>query len=614
MRISLTFGCLLTAIFIIYRTWGEGNFNFPYQKADGNKRKLNSNNNVNEQVVIPRATVPLRKENVYESEVLAGQMKSYDDDKTQRSDQRNLQNGLQRNDIPVWNNNHQGNSENRMDSNNRQKLPITFEQKLVHIDLKGAPPLISYYKQIFPLFRKLGVTGLLIEYEDMFPYWGSLRDLSATNAYTIEDIKLLIRTANKFQLQVMPLVQTFGHMEYVLKQSTFMSLREVPTYPQVICPSQNESMTLIYMMIDQIMALHPHTKWIHIGCDEVYYLGNCNFCQQKMMVKNWAKEQLFLNHAKDIAEYVKEKHGIQPIMWDDMFRQMPEDMIRSSGIWKHAEIMAWRYDRDILSELPPDVWNKYGRLFSSVWIASAFKGATGPAQYITHISHHLENHISWLQTLEDYGQHLKLRGIAITGWQRYDHFAVLCELLPASLPSLAVNLLYLEMRSVNSKLLDRASQILDCSQSLILDIDPTYTMRCNFPGSRIFEGVQHLYTVQQELTNLQNNNHMTGWLNQYNIDMHFSSPALVETALQKLQEVKSSLSMVRDDLGREFPNVYDKYVMDEWFHLNIRPLETKIDTWLAAAQRLMSQEIWPRRPLVFNKTNTKPVKYRDETL
>ena len=27
------------------------------------------------------------------------------------------------------------------------------------------------------------------------------------------------------------------------------------------------------------------------------------------------------------------------------------------------------------------------------------------------------------------------------GWSRYDHFAVLCELLPASLPSLVINLM-----------------------------------------------------------------------------------------------------------------------------------------------------------------------------
>jgi hypothetical protein len=31
-------------------------------------------------------------------------------------------------------------------------------QKIVHLDLKGMPPLISYYEKLFPLLRRLGVT------------------------------------------------------------------------------------------------------------------------------------------------------------------------------------------------------------------------------------------------------------------------------------------------------------------------------------------------------------------------------------------------------------------------------------------------------------------------
>uniref|UniRef100_A0A8C5WRD6 Uncharacterized protein n=1 Tax=Laticauda laticaudata TaxID=8630 RepID=A0A8C5WRD6_LATLA len=49
--------------------------------------------------------------------------------------------------------------------------------RLVHLDLKGAAPKVSYLEQIFPLFSKMGANGVLIEYEDMFPFKGELEIL-----------------------------------------------------------------------------------------------------------------------------------------------------------------------------------------------------------------------------------------------------------------------------------------------------------------------------------------------------------------------------------------------------------------------------------------------------
>lgn len=43
--------------------------------------------------------------------------------------------------------------------------------------------LHSRLPQVFPLLHTLGASGLLIEYEDMFPYEGRLRLLRATHAY-----------------------------------------------------------------------------------------------------------------------------------------------------------------------------------------------------------------------------------------------------------------------------------------------------------------------------------------------------------------------------------------------------------------------------------------------
>lgn len=40
------------------------------------------------------------------------------------------------------------------------------------------------------MLRDLGATGLLIEYEDMFPFEGNIRNLSAKNAYHPEELKV----------------------------------------------------------------------------------------------------------------------------------------------------------------------------------------------------------------------------------------------------------------------------------------------------------------------------------------------------------------------------------------------------------------------------------------
>lgn len=69
--------------------------------------------------------------------------------------------------------------------------PRAPAERLVHLDLKGAPPKLSFLKQLLPVLRALGATGLLIEYEDMFPYSGTLQPLAAHNAYKEAELKVI---------------------------------------------------------------------------------------------------------------------------------------------------------------------------------------------------------------------------------------------------------------------------------------------------------------------------------------------------------------------------------------------------------------------------------------
>ncbi|XP_013782816.1 hexosaminidase D-like [Limulus polyphemus] len=476
-------------------------------------------------------------------------------------------------------------------------LKVNLPHRIIHLDLKGAPPLMTYYSRLFSLLKDLGATGILMEYEDMFPYWQPITSLAAYNAYSSSDILKILQLAKYNNLEVIPLVQTFGHMEFVLKLDEYKNLREVPEYPQVICPSNNHSLAIIKLMIDQVLTLHREAKWIHIGSDEVYNIGECSLCKSRLVKNYWDTNTLFLSHVKTVAAYVKNKH-VQPIMWDDMFRVIPEEQIRSSEIAKFVEIMVWQYSENIEDKLTPEIWEKYGVLFSPVWAASSFKGATGPSQYITDVFYHLQNHHSWLKAIKKYENKVNFRGIVMTGWQRFDHFAVLCELLPVGIPSIAINLLYVQHGKIDSEVMKKVQDILLCDNNLGLKQNFTVDeVICGFPGAKIYKGAQRLVKVKHELQKLRKNSHLVGWMADYNLVKSFSSPAHIEIGTRKLKELAVNTTLLNTFMQNVMPDVYDSYTISEWLQTFMEPIKQELEKVQRNAVRLLKFDTWPRRPL-----------------
>lgn len=138
------------------------------------------------------------------------------------------------NNIVQSNENHADNMKEDSGGSRNRGVHQFKGHRIVHLDLKGAPPRMSYYEEFFPLIHNLGATGILMEYEDMFPFSGpQLQDLPAYNAYSKSDIRHILQLAADNELEVIPLIQTFGHLEFLLKLQKYTELREVQKYPQV---------------------------------------------------------------------------------------------------------------------------------------------------------------------------------------------------------------------------------------------------------------------------------------------------------------------------------------------------------------------------------------------
>ena len=101
-----------------------------------------------------------------------------DDDNIEYVRPENLLAPAQYNNVPVYVANHNSFinvpsfQDNHDSLRDQSKPPYIPEHRMVHFDLKGAPPSMDYMKKVVRMSKQLGATGVLIEYEDMFPWTG----------------------------------------------------------------------------------------------------------------------------------------------------------------------------------------------------------------------------------------------------------------------------------------------------------------------------------------------------------------------------------------------------------------------------------------------------------
>ncbi|NXK35514.1 HEXDC Hexosaminidase, partial [Piprites chloris] len=435
--------------------------------------------------------------------------------------------------------------------------------RLVHLDLKGAAPRISYLEQMFPFLSQLGANGILIEYEDMFPFKGELEVLRSPYAYSEEDIERIQQLAEQHKLEVVPLVQTFGHVEFILKHEKYQHLREVERFPNSFNPHVPNTLALLKSVLTQVIEKHRRSTWIHIGADEVFHLG------EGMDSKNWMSRNkgdvgtMFLKHIKEVLGFLSAQYwGLRVLMWDDMLRKINVGALRGEN------------GRQWCLGCHPGVWAVPVHMAAlALWFASAFKGTTGPAQTWTPLSYHLKNHLSWLKVMQALPRlaPLRFQGIVLTGWQRYDHYSVLCELLPVGIPSLAICLQTL----VNGGFTEEAKRkVLDVLglESVQLE-QSTCEGRGAFPGVEIYHMVEQVNGHLREsiLKALEEESAIKGWFSPYHRKHRFGNPRNMENFGSKVLKLHEDWESFIRDLRAQLERVYFPDTVEEWIEENINP-------------------------------------------
>ncbi|KAH7731871.1 hexosaminidase [Aphelenchoides avenae] len=436
-------------------------------------------------------------------------------------------------------------------------------RRIVHLDLKGGAYKPSFFPAIFEFFSRMGITGILLEWEDMFPYTGKVSAAVNGYAYTMDEVEEILKQAKSRNLDVIPLVQTIGHLEWVLKLEQFAHLREDPRFPQVICIGSAEAWDIVRDMVDQVAKVHQKygMNFFHMGADEVFNWGTCNYTVAEVQRQN-TKDRVLLWHISRTASYVKNTYQVTVLAWHDMFAgRVMEDDLHAYDLTNVLEPVLWSYAEDLEQYLPFQTWMAL-KPFKRVWGSSAFKGADGPMRFNSNPIHYIRNHESWVtQMSRVYNEFDYFQGLVFTGWSRYDHLAVLAELFPIGVPSLAMSVeTIVEGRPLNGRY-PKTTEWLHCSPQPEMG----FTYGCNFPGSKIYELVNEYYQQRQQLRKyIATDFEFNGWLANYAERYTYSSPMYIDKILPFVDVYLQPLERIEADLRTAMAPIYFEETIDEF--------------------------------------------------
>lgn len=224
-----------------------------------------------------------------------------------------------------------------------------------YLDMRGLFPKFENLLKYVEEMARYKLNTLIIEYEDKLPR-KQKEFCHPSDSLSYEQHTLLIKTAYENFINVIPLQQSFGHLEYVLKLPQYRHLRELPGTPGEICPLRDGAFELVSKLIEETVHMHPSSQYIHLGCDEVWSLGQSVECQSS----GKSRRCIAIEFINRLAEKVLSMGKI-PIVWHDMLIRSEQsagtaefdDYKELSLLNKNIIVAVWLYSPDYVNTVAP---------------------------------------------------------------------------------------------------------------------------------------------------------------------------------------------------------------------------------------------------------------------
>lgn len=276
-----------------------------------------------------------------------------------------------------------------------------FKVKGFHLDLRIQVMTPEALKKLANELSEMGINTLIMEWEGTYPY-EKHAVISNKYSYTREEVKDFIVHCDSLGVKVIPLQQTLGHVEYILRNPRYNNLKEDRKDISQLCPMEvTDSKALFRDLFTDLVKIH-NSDYIHIGGDETYLLGHDEKCRAK--VEKEGKSKLFVDYMKMITELVIEL-GKKPVMWADIILKHPE---AAAELPKETIFIDWNYGWKInhFGDIP-----KLQDMGFTFWGAPAIR-CHPDNWYVTDWTTHFKNQKEFIP----YAREAGYEGMVITSW------------------------------------------------------------------------------------------------------------------------------------------------------------------------------------------------------
>jgi len=215
---------------------------------------------------------------------------------------------------------------------------------------RNAVMTVAHFQRWLRQLALLGYNLAMLYMEDTFAlpgedYFGYLR-----GRYSAEELKEIDEYAARLGIELVGCIEALGHLEQALKWPAYDNVKDTGS---VLMVGEEKTYALIEKMIARIAETH-RSRRIHIGLDETWDLGRGRYMNQFGYRRGY---DLFNEHLQRVTA-ICERHGLQPMIWSDMFFRMgsptqdyydttsvvPDDVKRQ--IPAAAQLVYWDYYHD----------------------------------------------------------------------------------------------------------------------------------------------------------------------------------------------------------------------------------------------------------------------------